>query len=138
MRVLVPLDGSDPSWTALEYALEQHPDEDIIVMHVVNPVAGLYSGEGFSDYEQLISAGEERAERLFDEARETATETSVAIDTETRIGNPTEMILECVEDLDIDQIVIGSHGRSGVSRVLLGSVAEAVIRRSSVPVTIVR
>mgnify|MGYP000544757078 FL=1 len=138
MRVLVPLDGSDPSWTALEYALEQHPDEDIIVMHVVNPVAGLYSGEGFSDYEQLISAGEERAERLFDEARETATEASVAIDTETRIGNPTEMILECVEDLDIDQIVIGSHGRSGVSRVLLGSVAEAVIRRSSVPVTIVR
>lgn len=138
MRVLVPLDGSDPSWTALEYALEQHRDEDIIVMHVVNPVAGLYSGEGFSDYEQLISAGEERAERLFDEARETATEASVAIDTETRIGNPTEMILECVEDLDIDQIVIGSHGRSGVSRVLLGSVAEAVIRRSSVPVTIVR
>jgi len=138
MRVLVPLDGSDPSWTALDYALEQHSDEDIVVMHVVNPVAGLYSGEGFSDYEQLISAGEERAERLFDEARETATAASVAIDTETRIGNPTEMILECVEDLDIDQIVIGSHGRSGVSRVLLGSVAEAVIRRSSVPVTIVR
>ncbi len=138
MRVLVPLDGSDPSWTALDYALEQHPNEDVVVMHVVNPVAGLYSGEGFSDYEQLISAGEERAERLFDEARETATEASVAIDTETRIGNPTEMILECVEDLDIDQIVIGSHGRSGVSRVLLGSVAEAVIRRSSVPVTIVR
>ncbi len=136
MQVLIPIDGSDPGWEALEYALANHSDDELLVTHVVNPVAGLYSGEGFSDYEQLIVAGEDRAQRLFDEAAEMAGDTTLT--TETLIGNPTEKILECVAEHDVGHIVIGSHGREGVSRVLLGSVAESVVRRSPVPVTIVR
>ena len=47
-------------------------------------------------------------------------------------------IVEYVETHDVDHVVIGSHGRKGLSRVLLGSVAELVVRRSPVPVTVVR
>ncbi|MFW6265865.1 MAG: universal stress protein, partial [Halanaeroarchaeum sp.] len=43
-----------------------------------------------------------------------------------------------VEETDVDHVVIGSHGRSGVGRILLGSVAERVVRRSPTPVTVVR
>jgi len=54
------------------------------------------------------------------------------------VGRPTKVIVEYADDHDIDQIVMGSHGRSGMSRILLGSVAEIVVRRASVPVTVVR
>jgi nucleotide-binding universal stress UspA family protein len=56
----------------------------------------------------------------------------------TEIGRPSRAIVEYAEEHDIDHIVMGSHGRSGVTRILLGSVAETVVRRSPVPVTIVR
>ncbi len=138
MRLLVPIDGSDPAWSAFEYALDRHGDDELIVVHVVNPVAGLYSGEGFSDYDQLINAGERRAEQLFETAHERAADSTGTLETETLIGNPTNKIIEAVDDYDIDQIIIGSHGRAGVSRILLGSVAEAVVRRSTVPVTVTR
>lgn len=56
----------------------------------------------------------------------------------TEFGRPARTIVEYVEDHDVDHVVVGSHGRSGLSRTLLGSVAERVVRRSSVPVTVVR
>ncbi len=54
------------------------------------------------------------------------------------VGRPTKVIVEYADEHDINQIVMGSHGRSGMSRILLGSVAEIVVRRASVPVTVVR
>jgi len=67
-----------------------------------------------------------------------ATEHGRAVETRTRLGTPAQEILEYVERNPIDHVVIGSHGRSGVARILLGSVAEVVVRRSPVPVTVVR
>ena len=56
------------------------------------------------------------------------------------VGAPAQTVLEYLEDEgnSIDQVVMGSHGRTGLSRVLMGSVAEKVTRRSPVPVTVVR
>jgi nucleotide-binding universal stress UspA family protein len=54
------------------------------------------------------------------------------------VGKPARAIVEYADDHDIDQIVMGSHGRSGVTRILLGSVAESVVRDSTVPVTVAR
>ncbi|WP_412781655.1 universal stress protein, partial [Aeromonas diversa] len=61
-----------------------------------------------------------------------------AVRTVIEHGDPSRMIISYTETHDVDRIVLGSHGRSGLSRVLLGSVAETVARRSPVPVTIVR
>lgn len=53
-------------------------------------------------------------------------------------GNPHEEILEYVSEHDIDMVVMGTHGRTGIDRVVMGSVAERVVRQSPVPVLTVR
>ncbi|WP_254525634.1 universal stress protein [Natrinema caseinilyticum] len=138
-NVLVPIDQSEQATEALEYALSEYPDEQITALHVIHLDRTAMTGnEGFlyrdEFLERLNAAGEERLET----ARERAAEHGVEIDTELARGRPARTISEYVEDNDIDHVVIGSHGRSGPSRVLLGSVAETVTRRSPVPVTIVR
>lgn len=139
-HVLVPIDGSDQAWSALEHALQEHPGDEIHLLHVINPVEGVYASDAMGgDYwAGWYDAAEERAERLFEEARDRAGDRADDLVTGQETGAPARTIVEYAEEQDVDHIVIGSHGRSGVSRVLLGSVAEAVARRATVPVTIVR
>jgi nucleotide-binding universal stress UspA family protein len=65
-------------------------------------------------------------------------EADLDYETEIVFGDAAREIVDYAEANEIDQIVIGNHGRSGVSRVLLGSVGEKVVRRASMPVTVVR
>ena len=136
MHVLVPIDDSDPADAALEYAVTEFPDADVTALHVIDPYETSFSswlgGEQFS--ERL----EEEADVLLAAARDRATEHNVSIDTDTVVGKPSTEIPNYVEEADVDRVVIGSHGRRGSSRVLLGSVAEMVVRRAPVPVTVVR
>ncbi|MFB6108340.1 MAG: universal stress protein [Haloplanus sp.] len=139
-RILVPVDGSVPADAALSFALAEFPDAEMTVLSVVDPTdAGYASVESApSTFERLQEAARERAESVLDDARETAADRGVEVTTETAVGEPSRAIVRWVEDHDVDQVVVGSHGRRGVSRVLLGSVAESVVRRSPVPVTVVR
>jgi nucleotide-binding universal stress UspA family protein len=139
-RVLVPMDGSDQATDALEHALSEHADARITVLHVVDPAratCGAQAGIPPSS-EEWFEAEEARAEELFDEAREPAAEAAVEVETATEVGQPSRTIVAYAQEHDLDHVVIGSHGRKGLSRVLLGSVAELVVRRSPVPVTVVR
>ena len=137
-RILVPLDGSEQAWDAFEYAVDEFPTGTIVLLHVIDPVEAGYTASatvpGYT--EQWYEQAKERAENLFEDARSRASDAD--IETEIEVGRPSRIIVEFTDELDIDQIVMGSHGRSGVSRILLGSVAEAVVRRSPVPVTITR
>ncbi|WP_265109963.1 universal stress protein [Halosolutus halophilus] len=138
MHVLVPVDDSDPARAALEHAITTFPDAEITVLHVINPSISAYDGDVPYNFQRAVEAEEEEAERLFDAAREFGEEHDASIATETIVGAPARGIVEFADDADVDGIVLGSHGRSGISRVLLGSVAEQVVRRASVPVTVVR
>lgn len=139
-RVLVPIDESDRSSAALEYALEEHPEASVTVLHVIDPREfRTYGGvEGWVDMEQIADQQRDHARRLVENARERAADRGITVTTEILTGKPARSIVEYVGENDIDHVVIGSHGRSGVSRVLLGSVAETVVRRSPVPVTVIR
>lgn len=139
-RVLVPVDESDPSSDALEFAIEEYPDAKITALHVINPGTffAANSIEGGVAYGELLESHEKRAEELLRDARERADSHGVTIETDHVVGDVSRSIVEYAEEHDIDHVVIGSHGRTGTSRVLLGSVAEAVTRRSPVPVTVVR
>lgn len=139
-RILVPVDGSDPADAALSFVLSEFPDADVTVLSVVDPAdAGYASMETTPEtFERLEAAARKRAERVLEEARAAAAERGVEVTTETAVGAPARAIVRWTEDHDVDQVVVGSHGRRGVSRVLLGSVAESVVRRSPVPVTVVR
>lgn len=138
--VLVPIDGSEQAWNALDYVLREHEGDEIHLLHVINPMEGVYASDAMGgDYwAGWYDAAEERATSLFEEARERAGDRAEDLVTDQETGAPARTIVEYAEAAGVDHIVIGSHGRSGVSRVLLGSVAEAVARRASVPVTIVR
>jgi nucleotide-binding universal stress UspA family protein len=137
MQVLVPIDGSDPSDVALEHALEQFAADSITALYVMDPVDGATAwGPGSAD--DWMAAAEERADTVLEEAEAMAAEAGVDITTDSIVGRPARGIVDYAEEHDIGHIVIGSHGREGVSRVLLGSVAETVVRRSPVPVTVVR
>jgi nucleotide-binding universal stress UspA family protein len=139
-RVLVPIDGSDQSDDALDHALEEFSDADITVLHVIDPVDAGYSAPvgipGGS--EEWYEGAQKEAQALFEEAQAVADEYGVTLDTATEMGRPSRTIVGYAEDEGFDHIVIGSHGRAGVSRILLGSVAETVVRRATMPVTVVR
>lgn len=141
-HVLVPVDHSDRSTNALEFAIEEHSDGRITALHVIDP-SDIYAGAGveggaMANYEQIRKHHEKLSEGLLERARETAAERGVEIETDDVTGAVSRSIVEYAEDQDADHVVIGSHGRTGASRILLGSVAEAVVRRSPVPVTVVR
>ena len=138
MNVLVPIDESDPARQAVEHAATTYPDATITALHVINPSMTMYRGEMAYNYDRLIELEKEDAESLFETVQEIGDEHDVSITTEVLVGTPARSIVSFAEDNDVDQIVLGSHGRSGMSRVLLGSVAEQVVRRATVPVTVIR
>lgn len=136
-RVLVPFNESDPAAEALEEALEEYPDGEIVALHVIDPGAGGHGLEGAA-VDDLSGHRHEEARRLLADAEERADRRDVAITTAIEEGEPTDAIVEYAEENDVDRILIGSHDRSGVSRILLGSVAEDVVKKSPVTVTVVR
>lgn len=138
-HLLVPLDGSEQSDDALEYVFEEFPDATVTLLHIINPTRAGYGAQaGIPSFsEEWYKEAEAAAEALFEEARQRAPD-SLTIETHTEVGQPSRAIVDYVEEHGHDGIVMGSHGREGVSRILLGSVAETVVRRSPVPVTVVR
>ena len=137
VEVLVPVDGSNPAEAAVEYALEQFGDEEITALYVIDPVDGATTwGPGAAD--DWLASAEERARRVLEDVAERTAAAGHDVDTDSTVGRPARTIVEYADEGDFDHVVVGSHGRAGISRVLLGSVAETVVRRSSVPVTVAR
>lgn len=137
MTILVALDDSDPGWAALEHALEARSD-DVVVVHVVDPSESGYGEAAHLGPEGIRERRRAEAAALFDAARQRAADRGREIETELLTGQPAAAVCEYAAERAVDRIVVGSHGRSGVARLLLGSVAERIARRAPVPVTIVR
>lgn len=138
MKVLVPIDDSPQSTAAVEYTRSNLEPDTVVLLHVIDPVEAGYSATatmpGYS--EEWYENKKAEAERLFGEATERLD--GMNVETVIDVGRPSRTIISYLDEHDIDHVVMGSHGRSGVTRILLGSVAETVVRRSPVPVTIVR
>lgn len=138
-RILVPYDGSEPAGYALEFAFETFPDADVTALYVIQIPEGYWGAfEGPDISPPVTEKAREYAEEFLEPARELAAEHDRDLDTEIRSGKPDDQIVECAEEEGYDVVVVGSHGREGISRVLLGSVAENVVRRSPTPVVVVR
>lgn len=141
-HVLVAVDDSVQSTEALEFACTEYPDATITALYVLDPgdfyaVSGV-EGTAMANYDEVQLHHEERAEQVLETSREQAADHGVEIQTDHVVGGVSRSIVDYANDNDVDHIVVGSHGRTGASRILLGSVAETVARRSPVPVTIVR
>ncbi|AGB36014.1 universal stress protein [Natronococcus occultus] len=137
MTVLVAYDGSAAAQQAVEYAFDSHADEEIILLRVVEAADGSTEA-GVNLLQEALRDREEKAAGELENATAAIDTEDVVFRTETAVGKPEREVVEFASANNVDHIVVGSHGREGVSRVLLGSVAEKIVRRSPVPVTVVR
>lgn len=138
-RILLPTDGGEAADRALAHAVDlaAQYDADLHVLYVVD--AGAVTGdiEIGTIVEEFESAGERTLEDVADRANEAGLERD-RITTKLARGTPHRVILEYATSRNVDLVVMGTHGRTGLDRYLIGSVAERVVRLSPVPVLTVR
>ncbi len=137
-RILVAYDGSAPARNALEFAFDEFPDADVTALYVVEIPEG-YLGviDGPDISVPLTEKAREHAEGVLEPARSLAAERGRDLETDVDGGKPDQRIVDSALEGDCETIVMGSHGRGSISRVVLGSVAERVVRRSPIPVAVV-
>jgi universal stress protein A len=134
-KILFPTDFSPAGEQALEMAasLARDAGATLIVVHVEEPPIAYGGGELYYGIE-----GVDR-EQLLQKLRDTRpADPTVACLHKLMVGDPAEAILQLAADEHVDLIVMGTHGRRGLTRLLMGSVAEAVVRRATCPVLTVR
>lgn len=138
-QILVPVDFSECSRKALLYALPfaRQFGAGITLLHVVEAAYAL--GEfGAVEYPTLEADLRKAAERRLGELAVEQIGTRVAFATRVRSGRPATEIAAAARELEADLIVIATHGHTGLKHVLLGSVAESVVRHAPCPVLTVR
>lgn len=144
-RILIPTDGSDVAEAAVGHALDiaEQYGATVHALYVADTDAIAY-GLGAEQVDRIRQGRFGEMDDLREEAQ--AATGSVATQCEERGltvtehhagGKPHRMIADYAEDNDIDLIVMGSHGRAGVRRALLGSVTERTLRSTHIPVLVV-
>lgn len=139
-HVVVGIDESANSRNALQFVVDEWDDVRLTLVHVLNPSEAASGGSvgGFpAGAEDWYQDARERGDQCLSKAVDSVPE-GTDVDTRVELGSPAERIVTVAEETGADHVVVGSHGRSGVSRLLLGSVAERVVRTSPVPVTVIR
>jgi nucleotide-binding universal stress UspA family protein len=142
-RILVPVDGSPPSNLGLSEAIKlaKLTGAQMLLLHAIDIAAVSVTPEASAAMPQLFDAMREAGNELLARARATAETAGVRVETvlvDTLAGRVSDLVIEQAKRWQADLIVIGTHGRRGVSRVLLGSDAEQVVRSAPVPVLLVR
>lgn len=135
-RILLPTDGSRGNDRAVEQAigLAAQSDAQLHVLFVVEDIP--YAPEMMDG--QVEARLREIGEEAISDIRQRADDAGVAVETALKDGTPHQSILDYAEKAEMDLIVMGTHGRSGLDRYLLGSVTERVVRGADTPVLTVR
>lgn len=139
-KILVPIDGSHTSHKALDYALKlaQADQAEVRLVYCIDELSLLSSHEYSGEMAQLAR---ESGHKILQDGMALASAARVKADTRLidRVGQRLgESVADAAGDWGADLVVIGTHGRRGIGRVLLGSGAEQVMRMSPVPVLMVR
>lgn len=141
-RILVAYDGTDCSGRALQEALRLARDQRaaVRVVHILDEsVLFRYPAVGV-DITPVLDAWHQGGRDILEQAESTSKQEGVPIETdlvETGGRRVPETLTDRAKDWSADLLVMGTHGRHGVQHLLLGSVAEGVIRRASVPILVV-
>jgi nucleotide-binding universal stress UspA family protein len=136
-HVLLPTDGSEAAMGAADeaFAVATNNDATLHVLFVVDETSGPLNVRGGDErFEEAEAKGEEIVDELTEQAEQAGVE---AVTQSVQQGTPYEVILDYADE-NADIVVMGTHGRSGLDRHLLGSVTEKVVRRSEPSVLTVR
>ena len=143
-RILVPIDGSPTSDRGLDeaIALARITGGSIRLVNILDDLVFTTGFETGATYTRtVLPALRQHSERILAAGRQRVTAASVAVDAltiECFARRPCDVIVEAAVQWPADVIVIGTHGRRGVNRMMLGSDAEQVVRMAPVPVLLVR
>lgn len=137
MRFVVAVDGSDESNDAVRHAasLAEPLGADIELVHAITPE--IYTDEGQVLIEDMSDA-EARAETVLGDSVDVAEETGLEAETESLYGDAAEEVVGYAEEVDGDGIFVGHRGVSTEYEDVVGSVAQELVRKATVPVTVVR
>lgn len=133
--ILFPTDFSHASDAALQHAeaIARQQQARLVILHVEEPPLAYGGGEL---YYGLPEPSSERIMKMLEDVQ--PKDSSIAFVHKLTMGDPASEIVRIAEDEKADMIVLGTHGRTGMSRLLMGSVAEGVVRRSPCPVLVYR
>ena len=146
-RILVGIDGSEESMEAAEYAVSitKLYDAELIAINVLTSDIGyVYSSPGVESppltVRETILLAEDEAKLWFDKIKEKANKKEVKIKTEFIVAKRSILntVLEYVEEQKINLIVVGTRGRSGIKKMLLGSIASGLVTYAPCPVLVVK
>ena len=141
-RILVPVDGSTTSMAGLNEALRlaRNQKAKLKLLHIVDEMMIFSSSEAGLNIEPVIESMKRAGKRILDRAAKVAASRGVRPETEL-FENATSRVADVLvgraKRWRADLIVMGTHGRRGVNRLVLGSAAELVVRNSPVPVLLV-
>ncbi|MBS0588577.1 MAG: universal stress protein [Proteobacteria bacterium] len=141
-QILVPIDGSATSERALDEAIKfaRQQNARVEIVHVLEDI-WYFDSENYLNYAELVHAMKCSGEKMLAQAQTKLQQAGVAVETKLleahgeRIAN---VITAEAKNNKADLIMIGTHGRSGFSHMLLGSVAEGVVRTAHIPVLLIR
>jgi nucleotide-binding universal stress UspA family protein len=143
--ILLPTDGSECSSRAMAYALSLASQYGgrVVALHVIDQRWDDQTRAAFVEIgpelmQKLHSGNAQEARRILQEVAHAGARSGVPVETRMATGIPFEDIVRVGKELSADLIIMGTHGRTGVSHLLLGSVAEKVVRRAHCPVMTVR
>lgn len=137
-RILVPVDFSDCSLDALGYAavVAQQAKASLMLLHVLEPVS--YGLDFTLGQSKARHAEAETWTKRLEELVSSHQHPTMQVESRLRGGFPADSILDTAQTMPCDLIVMGTHGRRGISHAISGSVAEAVLRKARCPVIAVR
>jgi len=145
VKILIGTDGSELSVEAAQRALAMlATPTDVVLLTVLTEVpgedAGGFEGSVYTpeEREQMWEQEKSEASQELDRTADAIRTPGVEVERRVAIGSPAEAICDVAKDVGADVIVVGSHGRGFVQRVLLGSVSEHVVRHAPCPVLVVR
>lgn len=139
-KIVVPLDGSACAAEALEVALRlaKNGAAELAVCSIVDPLVVADAMAPSPAADLLLADRESEAHHVVEAAIRKARECGIRAEGEVHFGLPFDEILRFAQHCKADAIVMGTHGRTGLARLFLGSVAESVLRESACPVIVVR
>lgn len=134
-RILLPVDFSTAGEAALKMATSLARDNGgtIIVLHVEEPPMAYGGGEM---YYGLVEPDRTELSRMLHEVK--PSDPNIPVIYRLVTGDPATSVVQAAEEENADLIVVGSHGRTGLGRLLMGSVAEAIVRKAHCPVITVK
>ena len=142
-RILVPVDGSATSGAGLRQALSLAKDQraKLKLLHVVDEFRAFSTPDGGLNAGVILASLKRGGRQLLDRAARAAAAQGVKPESalvENLSGRVADVVVQQARRWRADLIVMGTHGRRGINRALLGSDAELVVRQASVPVLLVR